>query len=238
MILRRFMQHVKEQNWFAVGLDVIVVIIGIFLGLQVQAWYEKREEIRQLSIATDRFDIELRQNLEYLRETVKTEEQTKNLIHDGLKLLSSCANDLKETELDTFNNILLVTSSSTNIIISMEAFNNLQTTTSYGSLIDEDTIRTLDSYNNLVERVKREIDGTEQSAWDNALFRLQDVTFKEFDYEGESYMEPIFRISASIHCDNVDLEKALYDFYSFVTTKISRINSLINQTENTLDVIR
>ena len=39
MILRRFMQHVKEQNWFAVGLDVIVVIVGIFLGMQVQKWY-------------------------------------------------------------------------------------------------------------------------------------------------------------------------------------------------------
>ena len=44
MILRRFMQHVKEQNWFAVGLDVIVVIVGIFLGMQVQQWYEQREE--------------------------------------------------------------------------------------------------------------------------------------------------------------------------------------------------
>jgi len=37
------MQHVKEQNWFAVGLDVIVVIVGIFLGLQVQQWYLDRE---------------------------------------------------------------------------------------------------------------------------------------------------------------------------------------------------
>ena len=43
MLLRRFMQHVKEQNWFAVGLDVIVVIVGIFLGLQVQQWYLDRE---------------------------------------------------------------------------------------------------------------------------------------------------------------------------------------------------
>ncbi len=44
MILRRFMKHVTEQNWFAVGLDVIVVIVGIFLGLQVQGWYEDRSE--------------------------------------------------------------------------------------------------------------------------------------------------------------------------------------------------
>lgn len=49
MILRRFMQHVKEQNWFAVGLDVIVVIVGIFLGLQVQAWYENRND-RELEL--------------------------------------------------------------------------------------------------------------------------------------------------------------------------------------------
>jgi hypothetical protein len=30
-----FMQHIKEQNWLAVGQDVIVVIVGIFLGMQV-----------------------------------------------------------------------------------------------------------------------------------------------------------------------------------------------------------
>ena len=38
------MQHVKEQNWFAVGLDVVVVIVGIFLGLQVAEWNESRKE--------------------------------------------------------------------------------------------------------------------------------------------------------------------------------------------------
>ena len=47
MILRRFMQHVKEQNWFAVGLDVIVVIVGIFLGMQVQQWYEERKSVQR-----------------------------------------------------------------------------------------------------------------------------------------------------------------------------------------------
>ena len=50
MILRRFMQHVREQNWFAVGLDVIVVIVGIFLGMQVQGWYEHRKE-RELEVS-------------------------------------------------------------------------------------------------------------------------------------------------------------------------------------------
>ena len=50
MILRRFMKHVTDQNWLAVGLDVLVVIVGIFLGLQVQEWNEDRKNINQLNL--------------------------------------------------------------------------------------------------------------------------------------------------------------------------------------------
>ncbi|MEE2525941.1 hypothetical protein V0U79_06150 [Hyphobacterium sp. HN65] len=38
MILRRFTQHVKDQNWFAVGLDLAIVILGVFIGMQVSNW--------------------------------------------------------------------------------------------------------------------------------------------------------------------------------------------------------
>lgn len=44
MLLRRLMTHLKDQNWFAVGLDVLVVIVGIFLGLQVSNWNDSRKE--------------------------------------------------------------------------------------------------------------------------------------------------------------------------------------------------
>ena len=44
MILRRFIKHITDQNWFAVGLDVLVVITGIFLGMQVTEWNEDRQE--------------------------------------------------------------------------------------------------------------------------------------------------------------------------------------------------
>ena len=47
MILRRFTKHITEQNWFAVGLDVIVVVVGIFLGLQVTEWNESRKDKNQ-----------------------------------------------------------------------------------------------------------------------------------------------------------------------------------------------
>ncbi len=59
MILRRFMKHVTDQNWFAVGLDVIVVIVGIFLGLQVQEWNEQRQEIGRESEYLERLLLDI-----------------------------------------------------------------------------------------------------------------------------------------------------------------------------------
>lgn len=46
MILRRFNEHVKDQNWFAVWLDLIVVVVGIFLGLQVTQWNDDRQDVK------------------------------------------------------------------------------------------------------------------------------------------------------------------------------------------------
>lgn len=59
MILRRFMKHVTDQNWFAVGLDVIVVIVGIFLGLQVSNWAEDRTQQEQENMYLERLHSEL-----------------------------------------------------------------------------------------------------------------------------------------------------------------------------------
>lgn len=38
MLLRRITKHVKDQNWFAVGIDFVIVVIGVFIGLQVANW--------------------------------------------------------------------------------------------------------------------------------------------------------------------------------------------------------
>ncbi len=44
MLLRRFMEHTRTQNWYAVVLDLLVVVLGIYIGLQVDAWANARKE--------------------------------------------------------------------------------------------------------------------------------------------------------------------------------------------------
>ncbi|MFT5609734.1 MAG: hypothetical protein ACI9LU_000226 [Polaribacter sp.] len=38
MILRRLTKHVKDQNWFAVAVETLIVVLCVFLGLQVNNW--------------------------------------------------------------------------------------------------------------------------------------------------------------------------------------------------------
>ncbi len=53
MLLRRITKHVTGQNWIAVGLDLLVVIVGILLAMQLSEWNEtKKNKRKELSYLT------------------------------------------------------------------------------------------------------------------------------------------------------------------------------------------
>jgi len=44
MLLRRVIEHFREQEWTAIFLDFLIVVVGVFVGLQVNNWNEARRE--------------------------------------------------------------------------------------------------------------------------------------------------------------------------------------------------
>ena len=50
MILRSITRHVRDQNWFAVGIDFLIVIVGVFIGIQVANWNEARVETQREAV--------------------------------------------------------------------------------------------------------------------------------------------------------------------------------------------
>ncbi len=42
MLVRRVIEHVKHQNWTAVALDFVIVVVGVFIGIQVSNWNAAR----------------------------------------------------------------------------------------------------------------------------------------------------------------------------------------------------
>ena len=43
MILRRVIAHFKKQEWTAIAIDFVIVVMGVFVGMQVNNWNAARE---------------------------------------------------------------------------------------------------------------------------------------------------------------------------------------------------
>ena len=44
MILRRVIQHVRKQEWTAIGIDFVIVVFGVFMGIQVSNWNQAQTD--------------------------------------------------------------------------------------------------------------------------------------------------------------------------------------------------
>ena len=44
MAFHRVVDHLKRQNWTAVALDLAIVVLGVFIGLQVDGWNQARKD--------------------------------------------------------------------------------------------------------------------------------------------------------------------------------------------------
>ena len=43
MILRRLAHNLREQNWTAIAIEFVLLVLGVFLGIQVANWNEDRK---------------------------------------------------------------------------------------------------------------------------------------------------------------------------------------------------
>jgi len=68
MILRRISENVRSQNWFAVAIEFVIVVVGVFMGLQVQDWNDARKERIEEHGLLSRLHVETLELLETQRE--------------------------------------------------------------------------------------------------------------------------------------------------------------------------
>lgn len=64
MILRRIVEHVKAQNWFAVMLDFFIVVLGVFIGIQAASWNQARQDRQEERRYYGQLLVDLRADLE------------------------------------------------------------------------------------------------------------------------------------------------------------------------------
>ncbi len=61
MRYRRLVEHLQTQNWMAIGIDLVIVIVGVFIGIQVANWNDDRATQRRAVVFTERLKDDLRE---------------------------------------------------------------------------------------------------------------------------------------------------------------------------------
>jgi hypothetical protein len=59
MILRRLSQSLKEQNWTAIVIEFILLVSGVFLGMQVSNWNAERVDAQRARVYLERIGSDL-----------------------------------------------------------------------------------------------------------------------------------------------------------------------------------
>jgi hypothetical protein len=71
MILRRVAEHAKAQNWFAVALDFLIVVVGVFIGIEVANWNQARQDRNEERRYYGQLIVDLRTDVDTLSFAVK-----------------------------------------------------------------------------------------------------------------------------------------------------------------------
>ena len=100
MVLRRFAKAIRSQDWFTVFVELVVLIVGVFLGLQVDDWNQRRLDRIEEQYYLDRLGRDLKRSL------IEQEEQlevAKTKFEDALAIQNVLeAGDLGTMTMDEF----------------------------------------------------------------------------------------------------------------------------------------
>ena len=59
MIFKRFAANLRAQHWFAIGIELAIVIVGVFIGTQVSNWNQERSAKQETSRLLSQVNAEL-----------------------------------------------------------------------------------------------------------------------------------------------------------------------------------
>ena len=90
MLLRRVMEHVKTQNWFAVGIDLVIVVVGVVIGIQVANWNDDRNNKVGLVASLERLDREVTLNIEMIDTILAKFQDGQQDFDQGREALNKC----------------------------------------------------------------------------------------------------------------------------------------------------
>lgn len=75
MLLRSVIAHFRKQEWTAIALDFLIVVVGILLAFQITEWNEARKDRLRERVYLTRIAVELDESISSIRDAIRLAEQ-------------------------------------------------------------------------------------------------------------------------------------------------------------------
>ena len=98
MILRRVINHMKSQHWTGVVIELVIVVLGVFIGLQVDNWNQARELAARRDAALQRLHDESEQDVLFFRKMLDYFDRFNRERSEAIRRLID--NDWKGADMD------------------------------------------------------------------------------------------------------------------------------------------
>ena len=90
MILRRVIRHVRNQEWTAILIDFLIVVVGVYLGIELGNWNDARDAKSEYRGALQRLAVEIDTNLATLDSVEPAVLQSLRRVRNAFEALQSC----------------------------------------------------------------------------------------------------------------------------------------------------
>ena len=97
--------HIAQQNWLALILDFIIVVAGVFLGIQLGNWNAARADDIAFTAALEQLHEEIEANRELVAAYSATYEQRFTIVQNAIEAMQEC-DAARETEINLALQIL------------------------------------------------------------------------------------------------------------------------------------
>ena len=106
MLHRRIAEHLRAQNWVALTLDLFVVVLGVFLAIQAERWYEAQRVASQEKVHL----VDLAKDFELTQQNIKRQhKRTSEAARAAITLLEARSSDAIELSNKEFYSLLETT---------------------------------------------------------------------------------------------------------------------------------
>lgn len=187
MIIKRLAEAIKHQSWFTVFIEVVTIVIGIFVGLQVDSWNDRRLRQQNVEFQLARIEADAKSLRERLDRQIDLVYRQLELLVVTLSILDG--EPLTDENRDEFMAGLQASYQQRMVNLDIPSLQNLYESGEIELIADDDVRNTLMAH--LLERRTRDESFAHQRRiWDmnlEAVFEGFTFEFSELDPESRTF---------------------------------------------------